>query len=281
MFAKIDMKKKSILLTCVVSMLSALAGAQNLGNSSPDDVPCLLEPTETVEVSSPVSGVIKRITVRRGDIVKKGQTIAQLDTKSEKAALDLSRVRADSVGQIQTAKRKIEFARKKYQRVRAMVDQGLLAKQEADDVEAELKLAEAELVTAQENKEIARKEVKQRGQQLALKTIRSPFYGAVVEKKLSVGELTETSGTKKAIVTLARIHPLQARIVLQSSSFGRFKVGDQIELTPDYEGAPQIKAKVVRIDRVIDAASGTFAAFLRVPNPKSAIPAGVTCKVSF
>lgn len=275
------MKKKKILLAFAIVLLGVPVHAQESTAKPAYDIPCLLEPTETVEVSSPVSGVIRRITVRRGDLVKKGQVIAQLDTRTERAALDLSRVRANSVGQVQTAQRKIEFARKKYQRVKQMASQGLLSKQEADDVEAELKLAEADLVTAQENRKIAYKELKQRDQQLILKTIRSPFNGAVVEKKLTAGELTETSGAKKAIVTLARIHPLQARIVLQSSSFGRLKAGDQVELTPDYESAPTINAKVTRIDRVIDAASGTFAVFLRVPNPQNSIPAGVTCKVAF
>jgi multidrug efflux pump subunit AcrA (membrane-fusion protein) len=38
---------------------------------------------------------------------------------------------------------------------------------------------------------------------------------------------------------------------------------------------------VVRIDRVIDPASGTFAVRMELPNPEHAIPSGLHCQVRF
>jgi multidrug efflux pump subunit AcrA (membrane-fusion protein) len=40
-------------------------------------------------------------------------------------------------------------------------------------------------------------------------------------------------------------------------------------------------AKVAVVDRVIDAASGTFGVRLRLPNPGNRIPAGIKCSVQF
>jgi multidrug efflux pump subunit AcrA (membrane-fusion protein) len=40
-------------------------------------------------------------------------------------------------------------------------------------------------------------------------------------------------------------------------------------------------ARITVIDRVIDAASGTFRIRLELPNPKNEIPAGLRCKVKF
>jgi hypothetical protein len=35
------------------------------------------------------------------------------------------------------------------------------------------------------------------------------------------------------------------------------------------------------VDRVIDAASGTFVLFVELPNPKHEIPAGIKCRAEF
>ena len=47
---------------------------------------CLMEPMQTVEISSPVAGVLETVLVKRGDPVKKGQVIATLDSRTERAA---------------------------------------------------------------------------------------------------------------------------------------------------------------------------------------------------
>jgi len=41
------------------------------------------------------------------------------------------------------------------------------------------------------------------------------------------------------------------------------------------------KARVVVVDKVIDAASGTFGVRLTLPNPGRRIPAGLKCKARF
>jgi hypothetical protein len=40
-------------------------------------------------------------------------------------------------------------------------------------------------------------------------------------------------------------------------------------------------AKVIIVDRVIDAASGTFGVRLEIPNPEYQLPAGPKCRMIF
>jgi len=47
------------------------------------------------------------------------------------------------------------------------------------------------------------------------------------------------------------------------------------------KGGGTYTAKVVIVDRVIDAASGTFGVRLEIPNPKYELPAGLKCRVIF
>lgn len=62
---------------------------------------------------------------------------------------------------------------------------------------------------------------------------------------------------------------------------GAIKVGMQADITPENPVGQVYKAKVTIVDRVIDAASGTFGVRLELPNPKYLLPAGLKCKVSF
>jgi multidrug efflux pump subunit AcrA (membrane-fusion protein) len=53
------------------------------------------------------------------------------------------------------------------------------------------------------------------------------------------------------------------------------------DVSPENPVGQVYKVKVTIVDRVIDAASGTFGVRLELPNPKYRLPAGLKCKVSF
>ena len=47
---------------------------------------CLIEPNRTAEIRSPVAGIVVNVAVNRGDTVKAGQVVVELDSTVEKAA---------------------------------------------------------------------------------------------------------------------------------------------------------------------------------------------------
>jgi multidrug efflux pump subunit AcrA (membrane-fusion protein) len=142
---------------------------------------CLIEPNQTVELASPVTGLLEEVRFKRGDRVGKGEVVALLESRAEQAAAQLARFKSEQLGPTQMAERKIEFSRRKFSRRRDMTAEGLMPLQERDDAAAELKQAESELQLAKENREAARLEFEQQSRLLALRTIRSPFDGVVVE----------------------------------------------------------------------------------------------------
>jgi hypothetical protein len=58
-------------------------------------------------------------------------------------------------------------------------------------------------------------------------------------------------------------------------------VGSAVEVRPEVPAGSRYKATVKVIDRVLDAASGTFGVRLELPNPQHRIPAGVRCRADF
>lgn len=245
-----------------------------------DSFDCLIEPVQMVELASPVTGLLSAVMVKRGDRIAKGQVLATLESHAEQAAADLARYKAELRGPTRLAQTKIDFSERKFNRRRDMAGEKLLPVQERDDAEADYKQAQAELQVAQENLQVARLESLQQSSLLNLRTIRSPFDGVVVDQLAYPGEVVEPGGTKNAILKVAQLDPLRVRVILPSSAFGKLTLGMQAAITPEVQ-AGRYSGKISIIDRVIDAASGTFVVFLDLPNPKMEVPSGVKCKAEF
>src|SRR3712207_5183342 len=77
---------------------------------------CLIEPTQAIDVGSPVVGLLDKVYVRRGERVAKGQVLATLESRAEQAAADLAYFRSQATGPTLSAENKIEFAGRKFQR---------------------------------------------------------------------------------------------------------------------------------------------------------------------
>lgn len=242
---------------------------------------CLIEPAQTVELASPVTGLLDRVHVARGERIRKGQVLVQLESTAEQAAADLARFRSTQTGPTLMAEGKRDFSQRKFERRRDMAAENLMSVQERDDAEAEFKLAEAELAVAKENREIALLEYRQQSSLLGLRTLRSPFDGVVVEQLAFPGEVVEPSGTKKGILKLAQLDPVRVQVILPKDVFGRVTSVMSADIVPEIATKGKHLARVKTIDRLVDAGSGTFVVVLEMPNPKLEIPAGVKCKATF
>jgi RND family efflux transporter MFP subunit len=240
---------------------------------------CLLEPSQTVEIRSAVEGLIHRIHVQRGDDVKAGQAVVELDTALERSALAVARFRSTAEGRIAASKNRMEYAQRKTKRSEELLGGNFLSVQARDEAETERKLAEAELKEALENQELARLELQRSQDVLNQKTLRSPFTGVVVDRMLNPGDLAEAGNGRKPILKLARMDPLRVEVVLPLATFGKLKQGTSARVTT--EAGQEHNAKVKVVDRVFDAASGTYGVQLELPNPNGKIPGGLRCRVDF
>jgi RND family efflux transporter MFP subunit len=228
------------------------AQAPQPGGESSGGYECLVEPHTVVNVGSPVDGVLELVAVNRGDWVRKGQVLAQLQSGVEAAAVKLSQAH-------------VEYGRRKVERNEALFQKQLISAQDRDELVTEVHLREQELNKDQET--------------LKLRTIISPIDGVVVERKLAPGEFIRSD--KSVVLKLAQINPLNVEVIAPSRLFGSVRVGStgRVNLAPFFSGSHQ--ARVVVVDKVIDAASGTLGVRLELPNPDNKIPAGIKCSVAF
>lgn len=261
-------------LVVVGGMALAAAGA---GHAAETASQCLIEPHQRIELRSSVSAPIVAVHVDRGAAVRKGQLLVTLDAEAEQASLAAANYRAVMQGQVASAEARVTNAREKLKRREELRSQNFISAQDRDDAAAEARIAEADLLEARDNRELARLEARRLGAVVARYTLTSPIDGVVTDRLQNPGELAQTGDAATAIVKLAQIDPLRVDIVLPVARHGVVKPGAVIEVRPEAPFTGTWKATVRVVDKVIDSASGTFRVRLDLPNPKGEIPAGVKC----
>jgi RND family efflux transporter MFP subunit len=246
------------------------------GHAAPFE--CLIEPAEVVEIRSPVEGLISKVYVQRGDSVKTGQVLVELESSAERSAAESAKYRAQMAGRIALSRSRLEFSTKKFNRAQAQKD--FIAADKRDEAEAEMHIAESDLRDAVENQELARLEYRRALDQLNLRTLRSPFDGVVVDRMLNPGDLAEAGTGRKPVLKLAQINPLRVEVVLPLDAYGKLRAGMTGQVTPEGLGGRHT-ATIKVVDRVFDAASGTFGVRLELLNRNGALPGGIRCQVEF
>jgi RND family efflux transporter MFP subunit len=237
---------------------------------------CLLEPWQVVEVRAPVDGLISTVTVNRGDPVRKGQVLVILQSDAEKSAVESARLRTTMQGQIAAASNRVDYATKKLARLIDLQKVNFMSAQARDEADAEMRLAEAELQSATEARDVARVELQRARELLAMRTMNSPFSGVVVDRMLNPGDLAESGAGRKPVLKVAQVDPIRVDVALPAALFGQVRVGGRATVEATVGGG-RFPATVRAVDRLIDAASGTFVVRLEVPNPRGEVPSGSRC----
>ncbi len=242
---------------------------------------CLIEPYQKIEMRSPVEALITKVNVDRGAMVHKGQVLVELDSSVEEAALAAAKYKSVMEGQVKSAETRVGYSRAKLHRREELNRMNFISAQDRDDAFSEMRLAEAELVDAQDNRELAALEAKRLTAQLEQRRLLSPFTGVVMDVLEHPGELAQTGEGARPIMKLAQTHPLRVEVILPVSLYGSIRAGARAHVVaePPMQGTYQATVRIV--DKVVDSASGTFGVRLDLPNPKGDIPAGVKCRVTF
>jgi RND family efflux transporter MFP subunit len=239
---------------------------------------CLLEPHLRLKLASPVAGVLKELHVDRGDQVRKGQKIAQLEAAVEEANVALAQARANNDAGIRGKQARMEFLQRKRDRLEQLRTTGSTSTSTFDEADTDFRFAVQDLRDAELNLEIAKLDYKRSAEVLAQRTVTSPIDGIIVERALGPGEY---AFEQASILTVAQINPLNVEVYLPSALYPHVKMGMTATVRPEEPIGGNYKASVEIIDQVFDGRSGTFGVRLKLPNPDNRLPAGLRCKLEF
>ena len=229
-----------------------------------------IEPVETVEVGTQVSGKVEKIYVDFNDVVKKGDLLAELDKQTLNQSV--SRARAN----LTSAESQLNYAKLTYERTKQLYEANaatLAAYQEAQN----------SYTQAQMSKKNAQASYDQALVDLAYAEIYSPIDGIVLDRAVEVGQTVAASFSTPTLFTLANdLTKMQVEADVDEADIGQVKVGQKVTFTVDaymednFEGTvSQIRMKPTTTSNVV-----TYTVIIDAPNPDQKLFPGMTASVT-
>jgi RND family efflux transporter MFP subunit len=239
---------------------------------------CVMEASLIVKVGSAIPSVVTDVLVDRGDVVEKGQVLAHIQSAVEELTVEHNKARAESAAEIEAKQAVLNQKTGILRRKQLLQGSHVGTSQEVENAQADFDVARQELALARLNHQMAEIEFGRAKADLALRTIRSPINGVVTQRSIGPGEFFHQDST---IVTIARVDPLNVETYLPVSYYKLVKVGDVAVVHPNEPFGGERQARLIVVDQVFDAASGTFGVRLELANKDRALPAGLRCRVTF
>ena len=229
-----------------------------------------IEPVETVEVGTQVSGKVEKIYVDFNDVVKKGDLLAELDKQTLNQSV--SRAKAS----LTSAESQLNYAKLTYERTKQLYESNaatLAAYQEAQNTYTQ----------AQMSKKNAQASYDQALVDLAYAEIYSPIDGIVLDRAVEVGQTVAASFSTPTLFTLANdLTKMQVEADVDEADIGQVKVGQRVTFTVDaymndsFEGTvSQIRMKPTTTSNVV-----TYTVIIDAPNPDQKLFPGMTASVT-
>ncbi len=214
-------------------------------------VPANIEAINFAYVSPKANGEVKRILVKEGDYVKKGQVLLELDDELIK----------NNISRLET---QLELADSLYQKQKKLYEQGIGS--------------EVQYLQAKSQKESLEKNLEGLRTQLQYTKVTAPFDGIVDQINIKVGEIASPAMRPIYLINLDK---MKATANLAEKYLPYVHKGLPITLTFDVYPDIKIKTKVSYVGNFIDPMTKTFRIEAQFNNPDRKIKPNMTAQVRF
>ncbi|WP_306605333.1 efflux RND transporter periplasmic adaptor subunit [Azonexus sp.] len=229
-----------------------------------------LNPVVLISVGTQVSGTVKKLYVDFNDKVKKGQPLLELDD-----ALVSATERQSAAGVI-NAQAGLELAVANEMRMKALLAQEYVSKQEYDQASQVLKSARAQV--AQVQAQNARDQAN-----LGFTIIRSPVDGVVIDRVVDLGQTVAASFQTPTLIKIAQdLAEMRIDTSFAEADIGSIREGQKVKFTVDafpnrnFEGVVQ----QIRLNPTTQQNVVTYNVRITVANPDHILLPGMTAYVS-
>jgi HlyD family secretion protein len=237
-----------------------------------------IEPIAKVEIKSKANGIIKVLHVRAGDLVERGEILAELDQddllprvrqaeanlQSAQAALEEAQAELRK-NTVEAAGPDVEYYRSMYRRSLELNKQGLAAQSDVDKARSDLDLAEnrrqaaqsqlavttASIDQARANVAQAKATLEQAREDLANATIRAPIHGIVLTRDVEVGSpvssILNMGSAATLVMTLGDIDRVLVRGKVDEADIGSVQLDQPARITVESFRNRVFAGKVTRI----------------------------------
>jgi membrane fusion protein, multidrug efflux system len=222
-------------------------------------------PDRDATIAPQVAGVLVAVGVREGDAVRSGEVVARV----EPAPL------RDAVAAAEAAERRAAseatFRRRTAESTRGLFEKGIASRQEAEADEAAAVGAEAALAEASSGLATARR-------RLGWADLRAPFDGVVVRVMRRAGDTVDGSPATP-VVEVAAPTPVQVAADATAEALQIVAPKQRADITARDGATAALPARVIRVARSVDSATGTGEVRLALADPHASLVLGASVSI--
>jgi HlyD family secretion protein len=229
-----------------------------------------VQPVDTVQVGTQVSGTISKVYVDFNDPVKKGQLIAEIDKSILQAQTN------QIVANLREAQSNVAYQKSNYERQKQLLDVGAVSRAEYETAlnsfnaaNANVASIQAQLVQAQRN--------------LSFATIYSPINGTVLSRNVNVGQTVAASLNTPTLFVIAKdLTKMQVQAAVDEADIGNVKQGQRVKFTVDAFPDNTFDGTVneVRLRPSVSSNVVTYATIIDAPNADMKLKPGMTANIT-
>lgn len=263
-----------------------------------------VKPLNYVLVESEVSGYVRKIYVKEGDWVRKGDLLAEIDPGGlpakiseieKRLSLIETRLKPDSE-YLKSLKKEIEIAKSTYlleeeklKRRKELYKEGLISREALDEAERSFKTAQATLERAKSvyedtlkvlktEKSALLEEKRSLSLELSKYYVKAPISGRILKKYVEVGDFVYPIFSESKLFSLGS---LENEVILEVDEeyAGLIKEGQRVYLTFDSFSEKVFEGKIAEITGEIDRSKRSFVVKAKVKE-KLPLPALATAEAN-
>jgi membrane fusion protein, multidrug efflux system len=198
-----------------------------------------------VTVSADLPGIVEKIDFDSGKRVGPGDVLVRLDSSQERAQLAAAEAQRD-------------LAHLNLERSRQLLEKGVVAQAEYDQLAAESKTAEARVGEIRAT--------------IERKTIRAPFAGVLGIRQVDLGQYLNGGAP---IVPLQSMDPVYVNFSLPQQDVASLQVGAEVHVAADSIANAHPVGRITAINSVVDEATRNVQVQATFQNPRGQIRPGM------
>lgn len=227
-----------------------------------------LQPVNTVNVGTQVSGTVLERDADFNDHVKKGQVLLRLDPALPQARLRQARA------QLASAQASLALARATFERNQRLVGQGFISTLALDQSQRELGAGEAGV-------EVARAQVDAAQIDLDNSVIRAPVEGVVIRRNIDVGQTVAASFQTPELYQIAQdLRQMRIHTSVSEADVGLIRAGQAVRFTVDAYPEREFEGRVeqFRLNSASTQGVVTYTIVVAVDNTDELLKPGMTAQ---
>lgn len=245
-----------------------------------------ISPNQTVNLFSRVDGYIAKMYVDRGDRVKAGQLLVEIDHTDYVHAVNRAKANlAAAKAEVFRQEANIRNAKLTLDRMKALIKDQFVSQQDLDTAQVNYDVASAQIETYRAQVQQMEVALQQAETNLTYSYIRAPFAGYVAERNLDLGayvtgSTASTSTMSRGILSLHDIETVRILVEVVEKDIPPVKIGQQAEVRAEAYPDRLFTGQVTRTVQALNKNTRAMTVEVDLPNKDQLLKGGMFARVA-